>query len=226
MPRQLYARESGYPLIRLFLLFLFLRPLPFIYHLPVTPASTRAPRARLTLLYQRRRDFRFLRIRDQGVVRIIDYHLCPFWFQTCERAKATINGTLEICLADRLPALFFTARTRYYHRNSDSRSLFDSMIEAGRRDLENTSRSHSWNTGAQPCYRPASSQNMSTLAPIFFGSVFTLTGGVDLMEEVYMQIHCYANEINQAEYSSSAIFIQFNHAVSVLHRIGGLGSVP
>lgn len=67
---------------------------------------------------------------------------------------------------------------------------------------------------------------MSTLAPIFFGSVFTLTGGVDLMEEVYMQIHCYANEINQAEYSSSAIFIQFNHAVSILHRIGGLGSVP
>lgn len=202
---------------------LFLRPLPFI---PVTPASTRAPRALLALLYQRGRDFRFLWIRDQGVVRIIDYHLCPFWFQTCERAKATINGTLEICLADRLPALFFTARTRYYHRNSDSRSLFDSMIEAGRRDLENTSRSHSWNTGAQPCYRPASSQNMSTLAPIFFGSVFTLTGGVDLMEDVYMQIHCYANEINQAEYSSSAIFIQFNHAVSVLHRTGGLGSVP
>lgn len=223
MPRQFYARESGYPLIRLFLLFLFLR---LIYHLPVTPASTRAPRARLALLYQRGRDFRFQWIRDRGVVRMIDYHWCPFWFQTCERAKVTINGTLEICLADRLPASFFTARTRYDHHNSDSRSLFDSIIKAGRRDFENTSRSHSWNTGAQPCYGPASSQNRSTLAPIFFGSVFTLTGGVDLMEDVYMQIHCYANEINQAEYSSSAIFIQFNHAVSVLHCTGGLGSVP
>lgn len=222
MPRQFYARESGYPLIRLFLLSL---PSTIAIHTcdtginsctESTSGAAILKRARLSLPVDK----------GSGCSSDIDYHLCPFWFQTCERAKATINGTLEICLADRLPALFFTARTRYYHRNFDSRSLFDSMIEAGRRDLENTSRSHSWNTGAQPCYRPACSQNMSTLAPIFFGSVFTLTGGVDLMEDVYMQIHCYANEINQAEYSSSAIFIQFNHAVSVLHRTGGLGSVP